>query len=716
MVKQTHNSHLRALFVDQFNFSSLLRVVTLGRAVEMIVYFEDATPPVQRVLPLLQRLGLIRVQGRRIQYHLGQVRNDVGETEFAALHESARALCWTITQEHFSKDALIQAMAFEWAPRKVLLYFNKLLDQEVRTECLRVRLMEWMLRTQLHVPFTDAALLIRRNRWTGYLRRYAGSYGIHLMSYGSPVNVRMDKLARAGWRLFMFGKSQLVRLVGLWKLPGRCTSMLRYRRLSGQPNGRSPRPDAVVAIQCRYRELTFDQSRRSELFWIDEGVPESRLLVYDYVAEQPLSASTLEELNRRGVRVLGRGAGVPAWYPTWQMSSVLCCTVIKITLRALICLVRGQRLSFYCFTRLLALAVQYSYWYDFFSANSVRLNVGPLTASVSQVLALDTLGGVSISYQFSTSNICAPATITTAGENVQFVFSSTFRRLWQQMEAPADHYVTSGFIYDGAIRALRGRRRITEVRERLHVHGARFIICFFDENSADRWDSPVSDQEAAADYEYLLTWLLADPTLGIVCKPKRATTLSRRIAPFVAELLTRAQQTGRCEVLASKTIVSGTFPAEAALMADVCIGKILGSTAALEAYLVGIPTILLDTEGFRAHPFHAWGRGTVVFNDWKSLRDALEQYRSAPDAHRQFGDWSPGLNDLDPFQDGHAAVRIGRYISWVYGALNAGAAPQQALGIASDRFAQRWGAVSCGRSGFTQGSSLKAGEMVVSTA
>ncbi len=108
------------------------------------------------------------------------------------------------------------------------------------------------------------------------------------------------------------------------------------------------------------------------------------------------------------------------------------------------------------------------------------------------------------------------------------------------------------------------------------------------------------------------------------------------------------------------------------MVADVCIGKLDGSTAALEARLAGVPTVLIDTEGFRSHPFYRWGRDRVVFENWKSLRAAIQRYRFAPEAYPGFGDWSPGLDGLDPFKDGHAGLRIGLYIAWVYEALKKG--------------------------------------------
>jgi hypothetical protein len=372
------------------------------------------------------------------------------------------------------------------------------------------------------------------------------------------------------------------------------------------------------------------------------------------------------------------------------MFTVLLRTVLKLAFGIVSCSARGEWVSLYYIYRLLVLAIDYAYWYDFYAANRVRVNVGTINTSVGQVLALDALNGISVAYQYSVSNLLSPTTLLSAGENVQFVFSPVFERLWRCIEAPVDNFVHTGFIYDSAIREVRDCDRVVETRKELQDNGARFILCFFDENSVNRWNIPSPDEEAADDYEYLLKWLLAGPTLGIVFKPKKFTNLFQRIAR-VSGLIDQARQTGRCEFLPSDTFYGSIFPAEAALMADVCIGKLLGSTAAFEACLAGVPTVLIDTEGFRSHPFHAWGRGRVVFDDWESLRVAIEQYCAAPAAHPEFGDWLPGLNELDPFRDGQASLRMGLYIHWIFEALKRGVSKQAALAMAAEQFAQRWG-------------------------
>jgi len=414
-------------------------------------------------------------------------------------------------------------------------------------------------------------------------------------------------------------------------------------------------------------------------------------VLYGYATDHPFN-NTLEALQAQGIRVFGHGPGVPAWLPTGRAFVVFLETALNLILKTMGCLVRGKRVGGSFLVAFLELAWAYAYWLDFFSTNRVRVNVGTGPAHVGQILALDALRGVGVTYQHSASNLIFPTLLLTSGEHVQCVFSSAFEQLWRSLGAPVQQYLHTGFIYDGAWQAVRHSRRIASTRRRLEEHGARFILGFFDENSVDRWDIPAPHDEAARDYEYLLTWLLADPTLGLVFKPKRSVDLFQRL-DRIAGLIERAKQTGRCVFLTSEPLVGSVFPAEAALMADVCIGKLVGVTAAFEARLAGKPTILIDGEGLTQHPFYSWARGTVVFGDWPSAHTAIEQYRSSPVSSPEFGDWSPGLDDLDPFRDGKASVRLGQYIGWLSEALKQGASPQEALERAGKQYTQAWPSV-----------------------
>ena len=686
---------VKVVFVDQVTWWSLLAVCGLGRSLETIWHFEPITRWSQRWLNVLRRLGLIRAIVRPVNCHIGQVRLETGENPYIQLYGDGRAIALTIKREQLLDDPLINAMGSEWARDKVAVHLQRVVERYVSRECIRIGVVTWMLRTQVRAAAESCAVLIERRRWVPFLQTYAQSRGIRLLAYrgwnpfGGALTAQVLRVLREAGPAFARAIGSVLRRSAVrLRLPA-----LLKRSPSGRPRnaGREgARP--TIAIHCWGRTLGFNPTQRSELFFLaGSGIPSSDLLLYDYLTEKPLDAETREELARRGIRLFGQGPGIPVWQPTLKVWTTFLRVIMKLTAAVARHFIRRRQISLDVLHRLAALAWDYAYWYDFYAANGVRVNVtvAAFQTRSGQVLALDALGGVSVGYQLSLSSLIPTDDFSTHGEDIQFVFSAMFEEIWRSIEPPRGRILYTGLIGDHGLQAIHGLERIAAAKETLREHGAQYVLCFFDENSANRWDCWSSDDEAAADYDYLLRWLLDDPTVGVVFKPKKSANLFQRIAR-VSGLLDQARRTGRCLFLTSDTPVGGIFPAEAALMADVCIGKLAGSTAACEARLAGKPTVLLDADGFRCHPLHAWGRGRVIFEDWDSLRRATERYRMAAENHPEFGDWTPVLDKLDPFQDGQAGTRIGLCVGWIAEALKRGASKETAVATAAARYAQRW--------------------------
>jgi len=332
--------------------------------------------------------------------------------------------------------------------------------------------------------------------------------------------------------------------------------------------------------------------------------------------------------------------------------------------------------------------IDFAFWYDFYTLNRVRINIGTQNTTMGQALAMDALGIVSCSFQYSASNIFYPHYHLTAGEDVFFMFSSVFEEVWRNAESPVENYIKVGFIYDDVFQKIRNSARIDEIKNDLRNHGVDFILCFFDENSVERWDYGSSHKEAAEDYEYILQWLLEEPSLGLIFKPKKFSDLFQRIGD-TSNLFKQAQETGRCKMF-DDNFGNNISPAEAALIADVCIGKLTGVTAGLEAQLIGSPSILIDIDQFHTHPLYSATSKDFIFNDWKILRLAVEKYRTNPAAYPELGNWGNELKNLDPYQDGKASLRMGSYIGNVYDALKSGKSKKTALQVANEKFQSQW--------------------------
>jgi hypothetical protein len=161
----------------------------------------------------------------------------------------------------------------------------------------------------------------------------------------------------------------------------------------------------------------------------------------------------------------------------------------------------------------------------------------------------------------------------------------------------------------------------------------------------------------------------------------------------VADLLSRAEATGRCYIFEGTDGIQGAYPpAAAALSADVAVhNHMWPGTAGMEAALANVPTLLLDSSSWPESPFYRLGGGKVVFTSMPDLWEACAEQWSSTGPIAGFGDWSPMLDELDPFRDGRAAERMGGYVSTLLEGFRDGLDRDTVMENAAERYATQWG-------------------------
>jgi hypothetical protein len=295
------------------------------------------------------------------------------------------------------------------------------------------------------------------------------------------------------------------------------------------------------------------------------------------------------------------------------------------------------------------------------------------------------LGGVSVMYQRSLDMVSSSEMAVHA--DVFFAYSRLSLEREVRNGSQISYSVVAGYLGDHRFPLLRVHAE--RVRAELRKNGAEHIMAFFDEDSADeRWDIGHSLQRE--NYVFLLEKLLDDTTFGLVLKPKVSQTLRSRLGA-VSDLLSEAIHTGRCFVFEGGPVHSKFPPAVAALASDVAVsGHLCAPTAGLESALAGVPTLLLDREGWRVSPLYDLGVGNVVFEVWDDLWKTYVDHRTRVHVPG-FGDWSAILNRFDPFQDGRAAQRMAQYLEWMLEGLRQGLSRDHVLADAAERYADVWG-------------------------
>ena len=668
---------MKVVFVDQINLVSLLYLYQWRYTLQAIWYFDTPTFFWKNILKLLSFLGILRVDIHGIQHYLSQVRDEDNKANRLKYLNEVASLCKKISQSQELKNPLLYTISSIWETDKIFLHFNKEIEKEISIEYKRLRLVKWITRTQLSFPFEEVLILVTYKYWLPHLQRELSSKNIKFSTYKKPLLANIQLFVST---LMVFS---ILFLPIMWVIKKCIQSMEKLK-----PTARN---NSQVAIYYGRLKLSLDPTERSALFWLqDSNIPFNKVLLYGFRPHDDINFDEIETLKNMGMNIAQ--PMLPTWHLTLTRVKIIIPILYDIAKSWFVSLARGKWISFYYPYQLLILMLVYARWYEFYLTHNINLNISlPVhTQQVGQTLASDAHNIISVGYQQSVSAFY-PSTVHTAGENVQIVFSPFFKSLWN--ETPVRNFVYTGYIHDSVAKFAHKK---TAIRQQLQINGAEFLICFFDENSSNHWKSFISNDDTTDDYEYLLNWLLDDPTLGLVFKPKLPSTLFKRIGR-IASLIEQAKQTGRCVFIADvdKHVAakhSFNYPVEAALIADLCIGDLASSTAALEARLAGTPTILIDTFGLPSHLFYKEeGYNQFIFGSWDAVHTSVELYRANPTTHPEFGNWSPILDKLDPFQDGQASLRMGQYIRWLFEALKYGNTKEVALMIANEKYAAEWG-------------------------
>lgn len=660
------------IYIDELNVPSLFWLIRRARKVKTIFYF-DSTRPAMIAIRLLRTFLKPGAVFQRLEFHLSEIRSEDGACLFEQLYgQEPASLCDRIADACFPKNPLIDLLSKTFGRAEIRLYLEKKIDRSIRSYVIFMEVVsQHAVRGRPDSP--APAVFLLSHYFADFLGDFARDKNIRVESY-THLFRQIRRMTRVMWRLIW----PVLSLKGLWMPPGR----------------RMDSPHAILA-GFNGKTITFDPAKRSDFFWlIPESVPRSQVMIYFDRQDYPLTRSALAPLleNRMGY-VAGPAAklseNMPQVFPGFK-AAVVCgrwsCAVIRMCLEFL------TRRAKWPGTFYLDLALDfirhYARWTDFFSRYGIRIAIHIDDFSDDSVpfhLALRDAGGVSVSYQYSSLYI--PSRLMSICRDVYFSFGPHYKSYFDQNHSMIGDLVYTGYITDQSFAPV-GDAAMRH-REKLIKAGAKFIVCFFDENSSDDRMCVVSNPATVKIYESFLNSVLSDPTLGLIVKPGYPRTLFSRL-PQIRPLADRAKATGRCVFLDEGTVVTDVLPTEAAQAADMAVGFLFSGTAIMESYLSGTPSVYLDLEKLVHRPEYQWSH-RVVYESLEDLWSAIREYRRDPAAHPEFGDLSPTIDDRDPFRDGRAALRIAEYIRWLLESLNSGNSRGSAIAEATRKYRERWG-------------------------
>ncbi len=565
---------------------------------------------------------------------------------------------------------------------KVPVYIYDFYGHEKYAQAWHVAMMAqiagWHGRRQ-HPPATEYQLFIIERPWMDVLRQYLRSHGGHLASLG-PVQLR-----RWAWsKLFAkFKKLNFRMAAGLVR---RKIFDFKLRRgLARSKPYFAPEKARIMTEFCG--QLNFDDPvLHSDLFFCDgKNLSYEDLLVTFNLSKSPIDAQRYGLLESHHLAAVAMSPQASVVDPSLievfrpqRHNSTLPLEAQESSAEYRV--LRGLRED-YCRTK--------EQWSQFFKRYNIKLhnswiNYDPAQMAMAEALA--ELGGISCIYQRSYEpHPCPQLAVCT---DIIFSFAPVKYEAMRANYGRFRYHAAVGYV--GDYRFGPSQSMAMDLRRKIQAHGAQQIIAYFDENTIDDGRWYMGHKLLRDNYRFWLEQLLKFPTLGLIFKPKVPSTLPRRLGE-VHGLLQEAEKTGRCYVFREGQMQGLYPPAVAALAADMAIhDSIISGTAGMESALAGVPTLIMDLEGWPPSPLHQLGKD-VVFKDWPQAWQACQNYFKDPKTYRHIGDWSSYKQELDPYQDGKAVERLSECLKWMLEGLRAGRHRDAVMDEVMERFAQKWG-------------------------
>lgn len=619
----------------------------------------------------------------KLDFRLVDIKDDAGvlmrlKIAFFDMNE----VCDEIVREPLFQDFLRQ---FERCDR-----LPKFLEKNVALMSLQNRQVLWRALFLVHVArwqmkqknkeFNQANLFLKNRSWASNIKKYGEKNGIHV-----------HFLQGSFWRNWNFKWEWLRHLHHIVSHARWSWKNKSLKNLFSSNQSTFSECNSKVGIEY-YGQLNLNCSElHSDLFFLKESNLEGKdLSVIFHLSNDPLDNKKMSELKKYGINAVAvtpaattvascppfKGRSYGALEKKFKDTSTL-----DLGHSSEIVSLNKASLEYFK-TRLR--------WRDIFAANQIKTYSTWYRYDGSHCAIADAikdLGGVMALYQRAL-DVC-PSPEICVSSDIVFGYSQFVANLERQTQSVIPYFVITGYLGDHRLPFL--KQQAQKVRETLQKNGAKHIVAFMDENSADdsRWHT--GHEFMRVNYQFLFEKILKEKELGLVLKPKLPSTLRRRLGPLV-ELMDKAFATGRL-FMYEQGILQGSYPpAVAALSADIAVhGCLAASTAGLECALAGVPTLLMDREGWSVSPFYQLGLGKVVFTDWDSLWWACQQHWNSPSGTPGFGDWSSMLDQLDPFRDGRAAERMGNYLKWLIDGFEAGLSREIVMADAAERYCKLWG-------------------------
>ena len=628
------------------------------------IFYIDATLFSQfAVIPLFRFCG---ARIRQLHFRLLDIVDETGELVRLRI---TRSDLLEIQNKILESEAYKAIYHDSWQQERLKEFISKsIIDGHIRNVdsvsrfLLLTEVVAWHMRSS---GISESVFMVRNRPWFGIYEDYAAKYKINLLSikYGQGYIIK---------------KSYFYETLLKFPLLYRIFRNIKHGYVFDSWN-KEINPIPKVYIEGRGDVNLENNGDHSDFFWqLNSDFPKINILYKHH------SRFEKEYLEGHGVHTAPEGCELNSIYQS------VCKSVYKKPQ-----LTRDFRFRDEINT-IEPILNSYDYerynWGSFFHVHKVKVYFTWFKYDSSHMVVADAIkenGGISAVWQMALDGY--ENAECKIGADIVFTHSDFSNQIEERLGSKVKYNIITGYPKDYVGSLV--KKRALSLRETLQTNGAEKIIFAIDENSGadERWHTGHGLQRE--NYSFVLEKVLDTPWLGVVFKPKNAQTLRARLGG-VAELLERAEKTGRCFIYEdSGRHTTSAPPILAGLSADVCIhGHLSSGTAALECVLEGLPTLLIDREGCPNSKLYELPEGKVIFKSWPETIDAIMEHFQTPGGVPGFGDWSPILDELDPFRDGKAAYRIGTYLHWLIQGFEKGMKREEIMAEAAEKYRKQWGA------------------------
>jgi hypothetical protein len=680
---------MSSIYVDRLSLFSLLSIICSGIKYSHIFYF-NTTANVSAIAKIFGMLGVLKCEPQLIDIRITDVRDEKGECTLLKIKGiDINNICYEISDREFANNFFLRKFSHYFDYSKIIFFLEKALYDDIHDIVAFINVTKWYAGNRVNSDNKPVVLFLKKGPWFSYLSHYITGLNMKPVKYGSGID-------RSWFHFFSLATNFiLAKIRSRLNVTGKCSNK-NENKIEETPSQITDKKAPLIGAWYTGKTVTFGLKNRSDFFWfLKSDVPYDQMFLYFCRTDVPATERISEILNKEKVRSIALSnqatdsKSIPVWNPGNKYKQLRKQLIMMVFKGYLSCAFKRNFVSLFYLTNMVYFVLKYSYWYDFFDSNNIKIHVSPddhQKAYVPKNLALRECGGVSVSYQYSSG--MDSSIHLSYGCDIVFSFGSAYRWTWEYSRSQVANFIYCGYITDYAFREV--KEDSLKLRRQLLDKGVKFIICYFDETPAPDRMHVISNKMVTETYEYIIDTMLEDETLGLVLKPSRPESLYNEI-PSIKSMIEKAKASGRCICIDSGSYHTDHYPTEAAQIADLSVCHLYGGTTALESHLSGVRAVFLDLEKLYSNPVYKLGYGEIVFDDIDNLSCAIKQFRDNPESIPGFGDLSAWVKDRDPFKDGNASLRIGQYINWLFVKIREGKKREEAIEFANQKYAELWG-------------------------